>query len=299
MEMMLTVITQQLARSDLASGSNSFKLKDPDNFSGGQKDLGRFLAALHLKFQVEAKKFMTDEAKVGYAASLLRGAAESWFQPKLTRRVTDALGQEVPDTPKLGTFAQFEFDIRTAFGDPDAKATADRAIMALRQQGNITKYTAEFRRLMADLTYNDAAYIPIYRRGLAEEIKDELARRDDPDSLEDLISMATKIDSRLYARKMEKQGKGTARHSGQQSSSADAIPRTPVSVEPPPSSFTAGGLVPMDLSATTSGKRGPLTDAERKERLEKNLCLYCGKAGHIASAHHGKGKSTEDSSSKN
>lgn len=39
---------------------------------------------------------------------------------------------------------------------------------------------------------------------------------------------------------------------------------------------------PMDLSSTRSGPRGPLMAAERQHRISNNLCLYCGKPGHIS-----------------
>ena len=41
-----------------------------------------------------------------------------------------------------------------------------------------------------------------------------------------------------------------------------------------------------EINATRGGppfkKRGRLTFAERKHRMDNNLCLYCGKAGHKA-----------------
>lgn len=297
LEMMMTVIAEGLKNNNQDSfGQGGFKLKDPEVFNGGQRDVGRFLAALHLKYASERNRYKTEESRVAYAASLLRGPAFSWFQPKLNRKIKDEFGVEINLPPTLGTFAQFETDLRTAFGDPDAAATAARAISSLRQAGNLTKYTAEFRRLQADLAYNDAAYMTLYRNGLSDEIKDELARRDDPLDLQHLIDLSTRIDNRLYARKLEKQSRGSVRTPA--NVHTEIIPRASVTVETP-SSFTAGGMVPMDLSATAVRKRGPLTDVERKHRLDNNLCLYCGQSGHIATDHKGKSKTISIASPKN
>ena len=38
----------------------------------------------------------------------------------------------------------------------------------------------------------------------------------------------------------------------------------------------------MDLDSTATRKFKPLTDAKKKHRRENNLCMYCGKAGHMA-----------------
>ena len=41
---------------------------------------------------------------------------------------------------------------------------------------------------------------------------------------------------------------------------------------------TSQGGDAMDLS----GRRGPISDAEKQRRLDESLCLYCGEPGHIA-----------------
>src|SRR5258705_12011878 len=63
-----------------------------------------------------------------------------------------------------------------------------------------------------------------------------------------------------------------------------ATPKPPSHTHASTASGTASG--PMDLSLadrTTSKKRAPLTDAQKKYRIDNNLCLYCGAKGHFAS----------------
>jgi hypothetical protein len=45
-----------------------------------------------------------------------------------------------------------------------------------------------------------------YYRGLKDTVKDEIARSDRPDDLEDTIKIAIRIDNRIYKQVLEKKG---------------------------------------------------------------------------------------------
>jgi hypothetical protein len=45
-----------------------------------------------------------------------------------------------------------------------------------------------------------------YYKGLKDIIKDEMARSDRPENLEDTIKIAVRIDNRIYERALEKEG---------------------------------------------------------------------------------------------
>ena len=45
-----------------------------------------------------------------------------------------------------------------------------------------------------------------YYKGLKEEVKDDMARQERPETLEDMTDLAIRIDQRLYERRLERQG---------------------------------------------------------------------------------------------
>ena len=241
------------------------RTRDPDSFAGDHRDIERFLSALHLKFLTEQRRFPTDEAKVGYAASLLKKQAFDWFQPTIsTRPGTDGL---VPSTT-LGTYENFVKGLRAAFGDPNATATASQELRGLQYKGNIVAYNNEFRRLMITLGFDDRAKMVIYREGLSTEIRRELIRKDEPANYQELEEVATQVASRIKAFEDEERGR-SGRPQYQ-------VPRQFTPNAPAPARDDS---IPMDLSATTYKR---LPDKEKQRRQDNNLCLYCGLLGHYA-----------------
>ena len=120
----------------------------------------------------------------------------------------------------------------------------------------------------------------IFLRSLSEELKDELASRDEPNSLEALISLAIKIDGRLKERDKERLLSRASRP-GSVVPSAGQVPvaRPVFSVNPTKSYLAVGPFLsteePMQLG------RARLDTSERKRRLERRLCISCGQPGHF------------------
>jgi hypothetical protein len=57
------------------------KVADPEFFSGDREKFDGFLAQLSLKFATDPTTYRTEQSKVAYAGSFLRGRAEEWFRP--------------------------------------------------------------------------------------------------------------------------------------------------------------------------------------------------------------------------
>lgn len=53
----------------------------------------------------------------------------------------------------------------------------------------------EFRPLAAESEWNDEALHGVFQQALSETIKDELVSRDEPQTLEEFISLAIRIDN--------------------------------------------------------------------------------------------------------
>jgi hypothetical protein len=58
------------------------------------------------------------------------------------------------------------------------------------------------------IDWDDAPLIVTFYNGLKERVKDEIARVDRPDEIDDMIKLAVRIDDRQYEREMEKKKQG-------------------------------------------------------------------------------------------
>ncbi len=119
----------------------------------------------------------------------------------------------------------------------------------------------------------------VFFKGLSEQLKDELAVRDETTSLDSLISLAVRLDNRLRERRRERSSQPsvprsftppTIHHVASQPSESSAahqplpaFPRSPPEPEP------------MQLG------RAHLTPEERSRRVSSRECLYCGQKGHF------------------
>jgi hypothetical protein len=135
-----------------------------------------------------------------------------------------------------------------------------------------TSYHARFVSYMALLDWDEKSQIATFPRGLRHEVKDLLVGRDTPDTFDKYVSLCIHLDNPWREREQDRQdsrGQPTRISIKSDSNSGSGLPTT---VE------THSG--PMDISA---GRRGPLSKKERSHRKANNLCMYCGKNGHLAS----------------
>ena len=93
---------------------------------------------------------------------------------------------------------EFTKKITSIFGDPDQAHTAIHHLEDLKQTKSAAVYATEFHCYAALVNWNNEALCHLFYKGLKETVKDDLAHRDKPDSLDDLIDLVIKLDNRLY-----------------------------------------------------------------------------------------------------
>ena len=74
------------------------------------------------------------------------------------------------------------------------------------RQGNrtVAEFSIDFRTLARRSEWNAAAVVDAFFHGLADYIKDELVSHDLPESLDEAVALAVRIDRRVQARRREK-----------------------------------------------------------------------------------------------
>ena len=185
----------------------------------------------------------------------------------------------VENTPVFATdYSQFKSEFRAVFDHPADGHDASSRLLAIRQgPRSVAQYTLQFRILAAESRWNDHALLSVYRKGLNDSVKD-LIVRDSPTTLNELISLALRMDTRLQERRADKAQR-------MPSCSVSASPAAPPSTATPnpqslmfPLTPTSGAGEPMEIG------RSRLSREERERRLTNQLCLYCGESGHFIQA---------------
>ena len=234
------------------------RVPTPERFFGDRKKFRAFKNACLLYLALQPRNFSSEFVKVGFIISLLCEEPQAWAHNLLEQK-----------SPALNSMDTFFEAMTLLYDDPQRMASAESALVALRQgERPVEDYTAEFRRWSTDTSWNEAALRFQYRQGLSETLKDELARVAVPDTLDKLIHLAILLDRRLRERRSE---------CVQTFQPTKRPPRSPPAVEPTPACSAGPKRGPKQVGLV----RSPLTFDERQRRRRAYLCLYCGGAGHF------------------
>jgi Ty3 transposon capsid-like protein len=265
------------------------KIAPPEKFSGRKDKLHEFLAKCQQQFLNEPECFTTDAQKTLWTGTYLEDSAYNWFRSIFSAY---AANPHSPP-PEFASYAKFEESLKAAFGDPDETAFHERKLNNLKQHGSAVAYASQFRVHQGFVEWNDKALASAFRTGLKPSVKDALIyEHPPPKTLEALIEAATRIDSRIYERELERKLETGERRSGgtktNQRTNATPAPISTYRSNPTPVRTApiadGDGSTPMELDSsytpTPRGPKPPLSNDERQRRWKLGLCSYCGAGDH-------------------
>ncbi|KAL0185465.1 hypothetical protein M9458_021162, partial [Cirrhinus mrigala] len=169
------------------SPSNQPKISLPDKWDGSGTRCDVFLTNLSLVFEFQPSRYPTDRSRIALLTSLLTGQAAEWATAVLKA-----------DGDSAYSYPAFTAELRTAFQHPESEVEVDSRLYHLKQGGrSVSKYTTEFRTLAVQTTWSDAALRTAYYEGFSTRLKDELAVRELPATLEGIIQLALRVDQRM------------------------------------------------------------------------------------------------------
>jgi len=247
-----------------------------------------------LCFQDRAKAFRLDRAKVTFAQSYLKGMTLEWFEPDLLNSGDPA------DRPRwMDSWVHFIAELQSTFGPHDPIADAEHQLEHLRMKDahHVTRYIVDFNRLASQVQdYGDGMLRRLFYPRLPDRLKDEIARVGKPLTLHGLRALCQEINTCYWECKDEishmmktqstssptkpSNSGGNSSNSGQEKSKAGNSSSSASGSSKTTSNQSSSGSRP-DLT-NKLGKDGKLTADKCKQRLDNNLCMFCGGTGHFA-----------------
>lgn len=154
---------------------------------------------------------------------------------------------------------------------PPHQETSSKKKLVLRQgQKSVADFSVYFRIATREAGWDDLALRGIFSNALNDQIKGQLATREEPDNLNKLINLAIHIDNHMRERQNQ------ANYSSQNSSlPVPSFPAPVSNFSTPPLTNFSPEPEPMQIGRTC------LTPEERQCRKTAKECLYCGKKGHL------------------
>jgi hypothetical protein len=276
-------ITRLMAENEaylrvIQSGGGSHRTPehpDPEPFTGEDPTLlPNFLQQLELKLEMNKDWWNSEPQRMGYVVSCLKGKAH------------DQVGYNIKDGVVLfNNVNAIKSILQSAFGDIDAKATAQLKIFDMKQgHRSLTVFLPEWYAIAKLTEWDNGALIAHLRRALHDNITWRLSltkSKDVPTELTQFMDLVRTCDSecrQVNANYFKKNANNSNNHT--------ARPQ-PTSTTP---AMTSNGGDSMDLSVITWGAedvasgRRPKSDAERAARkaycTEHGLCHWCSSDKH-------------------
>ncbi|KAL7825225.1 hypothetical protein AOLI_G00324320 [Acnodon oligacanthus] len=227
------------------ASASFFPVSKPDKYEGDPDKCRGFLLQCAVFFENSACS--TDQARISFVISRLTDRALEWATASWA-----SLHQL--------TYDQFVREFKLVFDHLYEGKVSGEPLLRLRQgTRSVVDYALEFRTLAASSGWNEAALLVTFRQGLNPEILKKLASKDDGLNLDQLVSLAIKMDHLINSHMLHKN------------------PRNP-----------RGRFSHINLPKETSVMPEPmicdsvrLSREEKQRRIDLHLCLYCGQAGHV------------------
>jgi Ty3 transposon capsid-like protein len=287
----------QSLRRDPAPKSEKIKVREPDTFDGSNpRKLRDFLVSCNLHFRDRPHVYASDEKRILFILSYLKGSALSWFEP--------GLNDPTDSAHWMWNYPAFLSELEDNFGPHDPVGDAEKSLneLQMKKSTRIVKYNVDFWELASRVDWNESALSDRYFRGLPLRLRTEVLRGGKPETLAALRLKAQEADNIYWMQ--EEEMRVESKHSaptGNPNKKDSQKPFTPYTSSsnftPKPSSqnrnhshstsskFTPKGASkdkPKNSIADKLGKNGKLTGDERERRMKEGLCLYCGEKDHVA-----------------
>lgn len=267
---------------------NEPKLQIPSSFSGRKSDACEFLMKCETVFGLAPNSFPNDKIKIGVVSTSLKDEAYRWYWAGYKHK---------PQPAWVNNWELFKAEFEILFFNANVEEKAYNKIRTLRQTGSTSSYAVEFKNWAGYLEATDQSLQHDFFAGLKTKVQNRLLSSTQYSTLSSLIEAAIKWDDLLFQRNklpnqslelrdcIDQPGKNGKHNNGKSDKPlADCIGNkqgaqqhnSHTSTTTTSSSSTH---TPMEIDGTGMF-HSPLTPEEKADRRKKNLCAYCGLAGH-------------------
>ncbi len=238
----------------------NLRLKEPDTFQGkSYEQVDRWI------FQVEqylrAAGEDNDSYKVAFAAALLRGTAQAWWETIVDKN--KKMGKDESEC----TWTQFKDGLTKSFRTINHSDRARDQLVRLVQRTSVSEYANRFSALVFDIEdLQESEKIDRFFRGLKPAIRKELVLKGKPQTFDDLLKEAERVDSILFEVSSNSRRQPVERYQDKRN-------------EPVPMELDVIAQPHNDSKANTFTK---LTPELKQQLIKEGKCLYCRQPGHKA-----------------
>ncbi len=175
---------------------NVLKVSALNVFTDKRKKLWAFLIKLKLYIRFNQMKFKFKMNKDLFTVLYLKNAAFNWVNLKLHKFLDKTSKKQMNNKKSIfSDYKKFKNELLKAFEIVDEKWAAERWLHILKMNKSAVKYAAEFQQIMALTDWDNDTLVLQYYWELNEAIKDEIAKMNQSEELQNMINIFIYIDS--------------------------------------------------------------------------------------------------------
>ena len=187
------------------SNTDKIKISTSDLYYANRDKLEAYFVQINLYVKRHESQFRNTKNKIFFVVIYLRDNAFTWFQHFMFDYLNKNRNQRKDETNIIFTdFKTFELRLRRIFKNIDRKITAERQLYNLRQKESTVIYSISFQHIATNTKWDDTALTSQFYQELREKVKNEIARIDRSNNLQEIIIRTIIIDNRQYKRRLKK-----------------------------------------------------------------------------------------------
>ena len=176
------------------------KIEKSDQFDKIKKKLRQWLIQMNVHFSAQFYQLKTEDNKIMLIISYLTGKTVDWIQSYINKKFH--LKKEKDKI--FSSYKKFVKKIITVFESVNSKKEAECKLEHLKQKESALNYAVKFKQIVSVLNWNDEVYVSLFYWEFKDEVKNELAKIEWLDDLNDMIRIVIQIDNWLWKRQQEK-----------------------------------------------------------------------------------------------
>jgi len=164
------------------------KIAPPETFNGKPAEFDSFMTQCTLHITLRTNMYRTDEQRVLFIISYLRGEPLTWAR-EIVKNRNHQLRHD---------YEAFEEALTNIYGNRAYRLQAEDKILRLSQTGSASHYAQTFQSLAAPLDLNDGAKCTMFYNGLKPEVKRAIITSGHPSTLPAMINQAVMFDQLFF-----------------------------------------------------------------------------------------------------
>ena len=172
------------------------KTEKSDYFDEIKEKLRQWLTQMNVYLNAQFYQLRMKDDKIILIINYLIDKTVNWIQSYINKKFYS----EEEKNEMFNSYEKFVKKIITIFKSVNSKRKIECKLEHLKQKESASNYVVKFRQIVSVLDWDDEVYVSLFYWELKNEVKNELAKIEWSDNLNNIIRIAVWINNQFWER---------------------------------------------------------------------------------------------------